>query len=302
MFKKIFLVGLSAVLFFGAADTIAQGKKKKGKKVAAPPATTTAAVAPAAPPAPEAPKFRYLPEDSVDYNGTGYNPLSTFPVHVSQVMYRMKIRRLVDLKEKCNVPFFNNNFEVTKYIMEGIKSGALPVFDKDTITKVLPLDMAMKVLTYSNELDTTIKETVRPEKITEFVLFEDLIFDRQRSISTYDIQYVYIYVPIGVKGSGQTFNDPIGVIRYKDLEKWFDRLPAKARWKNPFNNREDKTFTDAFRLRLFCGRIVRLLRDNSTGEDISALPEYNSSIKKQLIASLQFEYDIISEENELYEY
>ncbi len=301
MFKKIFLVSLSALLLIGGVDAFAQKKGKKGKAKAAAP-TTTAAPIVAAPPAPEVPKFRYLPEDSVDYNGTGYNPLSVFPVHVSQVMYRMKIRRLVDLKEKCNVPFFNNNFEVTKYMMEGIKAGALPVFHKDTITKLLPVDMVLKVLTYSNELDTSIKENVTPDKITEFVLFEDLIFDRQRSISTYDIQYIYLYVPIGVKGSGQTFNDPIGVIRYKDLEKWFDKLPAKARWKNPFNNREDKTFTDAFRLRLFCGRIIRLLRDNSTGEDISALPEYNGSIKKQLITSLQFEYDIVSEENELYEY
>lgn len=298
VFRISFLLLVTGL--FLSSDALAQKKKKKGGKapVAAAAAPTPAPTAPTPPPAP---KYIYLPEDSVDYNGTGYNPLSVNKIHYSQVMYRMRIRRVIDLKEKCNTPFYNADYEITKYLLEAVKSGKLTAFDKDSVNKILPVSEVTAKLTYANELDTNIKESIMAKNLTEFQIWEDLLFDRQRSISTYDIQYIYLYIPAGVK-PGQTFDDAIGLLRYRDVEKLFSSLPPKARWKNPFNNREDRTFTDAFRLRLFCGRIVQMAKDNARSEPISQLAEYSGNIKKQLIASQQFEYDIVSDENELYEY
>jgi hypothetical protein len=36
---------------------------------------------------------------------SGYDPLSVRKVHVSDVMYKMQVWRVMDLREKCNQPF-----------------------------------------------------------------------------------------------------------------------------------------------------------------------------------------------------
>ncbi|AWV99042.1 type IX secretion system ring protein PorN/GldN [Arcticibacterium luteifluviistationis] len=70
----------------------------------------------------------------------GMNPLSLRPIHESNVAYKVGLWRRVDLREKQNQPLFANNNEITKYLVEGVKSGILDAYSDDNLEERLTLD------------------------------------------------------------------------------------------------------------------------------------------------------------------
>ena len=43
----------------------------------------------------------------------------------------------MDLKEKINQPFFSRNNEITKFLIDGVKSGVLTAYTNDSVSTVL---------------------------------------------------------------------------------------------------------------------------------------------------------------------
>lgn len=70
----------------------------------------------------------------------GMNPLSLRPIHESNVAYKVGLWRRVDLREKQNQPLFANNNEITKYLIEGVKTGILDAYSDDKLEERLTLD------------------------------------------------------------------------------------------------------------------------------------------------------------------
>ncbi len=70
----------------------------------------------------------------------GLNPLSLRPVHESNVAYKVTLWRRLDLHEKQNQPLFSNNSEITKFLIEGVKSGVLDAYSDETLEERLSLD------------------------------------------------------------------------------------------------------------------------------------------------------------------
>ena len=70
----------------------------------------------------------------------GLNPLSLRPVHESNVAYKVGLWRRVDLREKQNQPLFANNNEITKHLIEGVKSGILDAYAEENLEDRLTLD------------------------------------------------------------------------------------------------------------------------------------------------------------------
>jgi hypothetical protein len=70
----------------------------------------------------------------------GLNPLSLRPVHESNVAYKVGLWRRIDLREKQNQPLFSNNNEITKHLIEGVKSGILDSYEDEDLAKRLTLD------------------------------------------------------------------------------------------------------------------------------------------------------------------
>ncbi|WP_341227170.1 gliding motility protein GldN [uncultured Arcticibacterium sp.] len=70
----------------------------------------------------------------------GMNPLSLRPIHESNVAYKVGLWRRVDLREKQNQPLFANNNEITKYLIEGVKSGILDAYSDDQLEERLTLN------------------------------------------------------------------------------------------------------------------------------------------------------------------
>lgn len=67
-----------------------------------------------------------------------YNPNSIDPIPKYEHHYKVRIWRTVDLKEKQNKGFFSNNGEITKLIIDAVRSGEITdVYKYDSLTSKL---------------------------------------------------------------------------------------------------------------------------------------------------------------------
>ena len=286
-------------------------KKGKGKKAAEAPAPTaetpTAPVVASAPPiSMEERKQDSLRKIDSAVVASGYDPLSVRKVHTSDVMYKMQVWRVLDLREKCNQPFFAKENEITKAIIEEVYAGRLNAYAKDSLTKLLSLtEFKDKIIDPSSaQVDAEgnpIPGTGVPfmgKNLYILKFRENLLFDKQRSRFYYDIQTVTLFIPAEfntIKGT----ETEVASFKYKDLVDVFRNMP-NARWYNGQNRAEDKKIADAMDLRLFCSRIIKI--SNPKDAMIEDLPEYNTNDRSILMASQRYEYDLVAKENEVWDY
>jgi len=65
---------------------------------------------------------------------TGYNPNSVYPIHEDDMMFKKRVWRRMDLKEKQNKPFFASKNEISKIIIDAAKAGIIPIYKNDSCT------------------------------------------------------------------------------------------------------------------------------------------------------------------------
>lgn len=294
---KVFFV-LSLSLFMVMNNEAFAQKKKKTSKAPSKKTTTTSSATPSVAPPP--PDFTEVPAPNLD--SAGYNTLSVRPIHKSDIMYRMNIWRKLDLSEKCNTPWFSENSQLSKFIVEAVNRGELIPYADDSLVKQMSIPaFSEKVLDRSamaDAIDKTVKIPLKTKNLFLFEMREDLIFDKQRSRSYYDIQALTLILPAKFSGDkGAELS--IATFKYKDLVKLLDKDP-KAKWYNISNKAEDKRMSDAFDLRLFCSRIVKMA--NPSNKYIDEDVAYNNNIKSILITSQRLEHEIVAKENDLWDY
>jgi len=133
-----------------------------------------------------------------------------------------------------------------------------------------------------------------PQELKTLELKEDILFDKQRSRLYYDIQSIKIIIP------GEKFetglDKEVASFKYKDLVKLFRNDP-KAIWFNAQNNKEHKNLADAFDLRLFHARIIKI-----SNPDDAYLADIYEGGRKGLIASEQLEQQLMEFEHNLWEF
>ena len=237
---------------------------------------------------------------------SGYDPLSVRKVHVSDVMYKMQVWRVMDLREKCNQPFLASGNEITKAICDAVFSGKLNAYAKDSLTVLLSMDQFKEKLTdpSSAQVDADGNPIAgtgtpfMPRQLYTLKFRENLLFDKQRSRFYYDIQTITLFIPAEfntIKGT----ETEVASFRYTDVARVFKSMP-NARWYNSQNRAEDKKISDAMDLRLFCSRILKI--SNPKDQMIEDMPEYRDSPRSILVASQKFEYELVAKENEVWDY
>lgn len=76
-----------------------------------------------------------------------YNPNSLNPIPVYEQHYKVRVWRNIDLKEKQNKGFFAKNGELSKLIVDAVKSGELAdVYDSDSLTTKLSKEIFLQRL------------------------------------------------------------------------------------------------------------------------------------------------------------
>jgi gliding motility associated protien GldN len=260
-------------------------------------------------------------------NSRGYNPNSVRPIHESDIMFKRTVWRRMDLNEKQNRPFFATNAEITAFIIKSVKAGLLQPYTNDSLTTKMPLEKFQenmlvpteKVGLSEEEKKAGFKQednsgwdtpaaggkTAAPaaapvadeyfaKDFTTLEIKEDIIFDKQRSRMYYDIQSLTIVLPPEKNPNG--LEKPIATFKYKDLAKLFRNDP-KAIWFNAQNNKEHKNLADAFDLRLFHARIIKI-----SNPDDNYLADIYEGGRKGLIASEQLEQQLMEFEHNLWEF
>jgi gliding motility associated protien GldN len=307
--KIQFKVFLFLCLLGVASNSIAQQRKKKGKKANTETPAPAPAEATAPPPPPANPMSMVLDslrrEDSAVVK-EGYDPLSVRKVHVSDVMYKMQIWRVLDLREKCNQPFFAKDNQITKAIVDEVYAGRLNAYTKDSLTQLMNLSEFKDKIIDPSSAQVDAEGNPVPGSGVPFLASnlyvlkfrENLLFDKQRSRFYYDIQTVTLFIPAEyntIKGT----ETEVASFKYKDLVQVFKNMP-NAKWYNSQNRAEDKKISDAMDLRLFCSRIIKI--SNPKDQMIQDMQEYNTSDKTVLIASQKYEYELVAKENEVWDY
>lgn len=135
-----------------------------------------------------------------------------------------------------------------------------------------------------------------PREINVLQLTEDMIFDKQRSRLYWDIQSITLIIP-GTKFETGLYRE-VATFKFKDLNELFKSMPGEAIWFNPQNSAAHLNLSDAFALRLFNGRIIKVANPNNDMlQDI-----YDRNQKEGLMASQWIEMELLELEHELWEF
>lgn len=135
--------------------------------------------------------------------------------------------------------------------------------------------------------------------VSSMTLMEDIIFDRRRSRLYYDIQAIQLVVPGSKTKTG--FNQSLGWIKYKDVEKVFRAHPKKAVWFNRQNTAQNKNFADALLLRLFWGPLNKI--QNPDNETILDTYLANGRPYREAIWATEWaEIELMEKEHNLWEF
>lgn len=67
-----------------------------------------------------------------------YNPNSINPIPRYEQLYKLRVWRQIDLREKQNKGFFSNNGEITKLIIDAVRSGEIAnIYASDSLTTLM---------------------------------------------------------------------------------------------------------------------------------------------------------------------
>lgn len=82
----------------------------------------------------------------------GKNPDSVRPIDESNIMWKQRLWRRMDLNEKQNQPFFSKGNEITKYLIEWVQSGVLQPYRGDSLRTKISKEDFMKNLVMENSI------------------------------------------------------------------------------------------------------------------------------------------------------
>ncbi|MCK5103316.1 MAG: gliding motility protein GldN [Cyclobacteriaceae bacterium] len=263
-------------------------------------------------------------ESSAQEERLTYNEHSVYPIpHINQ-MYKRTVWRRMDLKEKQNRPFFSTSNEITRIIINAVTDGLIYPYEDDSLNKRMSKEQFFENLKLPTDEEDDFGATdagfgddsggwggdsgwgdeeesapsIQYYDATQLNIMrikEDMIFDQVRSRLYWDIQSFEMIIPATEVATG--IEKTVGVFRYKDLEQLFRSMPDRAIWYNRQNTAHHRNMADAFLLRLFSARVVKVSNPRDDWiQDIS--PDQRSALFK----SQQEEHKLIEYEHNLWEY
>ncbi|MEO6718978.1 MAG: gliding motility protein GldN [Ferruginibacter sp.] len=245
-------------------------------------------------------------------------PLAYEHIRVDDAVYRHKIWREIDTREKVNLPFRysadenNGNQRFISILMKAIQDSAVTVFDNidDRFTTPLTIaEVAKKISggteivdiydSLGNKIGT--KEVVREVNLDSFYKFrikEEVIFDKESSRLFWRILGIAplknVITSTGVN-LGQT---ELFWVYYPDMRPIF----AKYEVYNGKNFGARMSWEELFESRMFSGRIIKSTIDNPFDLPIAATPGLKENGVFQLLEGERIKEKIFNYEQDLWSY
>ncbi|MCC9168454.1 gliding motility protein GldN [Pontibacter harenae] len=256
------------------------------------------------------------------------NSASARPIPESDILFKQTVWRKVDLREKQNLPMFAQNQEVTKFLVNAVKSGELTAYRSDSLDVPITKEQFIQRITaggggsgqpetQEERLERELREKERcefyiaqgqtcpppatasafeyaPRQLYLLQLKEDVIFDKKRSRMYHDIQAVSLILPSAVNQemNQRAFEEPLAHFKMSDLARVFRNNPQTAVWYNTQNEAQHKNLADAFDLWLFSSYITKLA--NASNENLGSGTQALLDAQQAVEALIEYEYSLWS--------
>lgn len=236
----------------------------------------------------------------------GYNPLALHPILEDDIMFRRTVTRIINLREKQNKPFAAQNQHIAQEIIWAVDSARVTAYAYTDARMEIPLsDSAWRnAIAERDDADIYLDIQMDPSNISVIEITEEVVFDKRRSRMYINILSLVLVAP-GYNRQAGGMDLYIARFRYKQLaeyfrEKYKESNQTRCLWYNPQNNRRHMCLTDAFELRLFSSRIVKI--SNPDDLFIESYPELQGNVEAQLYKSREIEYELMEFEHNLWEF
>ncbi len=255
------------------------------------------------------------PRDGVcdEINLLDKKPIPYYPVREADVVWKKRIWRIIDLRQKMNLPFYYpetpqkgwKNFMTT--IMDAIREGAITAYDpkddqflvpltyqeiekKFTGTDTVPIydpDNPQRILRYE-----VVIEDFDPTEVQRIKLKEDWFFDKQRSVMDVRI--------LGICPVRNLYDDDGNQFGFEDMF-WIyfpEARPifAQAEVFNRKNGAERRTYDEVFWKRMFGSYVYK--EENVYNREIT---DYASGMDALLEAE-RIKNELFEYEHQLWEF
>ena len=246
-------------------------------------------------------------------------PLAYEHLRVDDAVYRHKIWRDIDTREKINLPFRysadenNGNQRFISILFQAIQDSLVTVFSPiddrfttpmtraEVITKIAgePVQIAV-VDSNGNTTYTTKSRDIVLDSFTKFRIKEEVIFDKEASRLFWRILGI---APLYNVYSAQT-NQLVGIdnemfwVYYPDMRPIF----AKYEIYNGKNFGQRQSWEELFESRMFSGRIIKSTIDNPFNKYLDEIPGLKGNGIFQLLEGERLKEKIFNYELDLWSY
>lgn len=247
-------------------------------------------------------------------------PLAYEHLRVDDAVYRHKIWREIDAREKINLPFRysadenNGNQRFISILMKAIQDGEVTAFSNidDRFTTPLTIGEVSKVLTggtvttaiYDSLGNVTgykeVTNEINLDSFYKFQIKEEVIFDKEASRLFWRILGIApvkkLTTSQGVQIGDQAV--PLFWVYYPDMRPIF----AKYEIYNGKNYGQRQSWEELFESRMFSGRIIKSTLDNPFDLPISSIPGLKENGVFQLLEGERIKEKIFNYELDLWSY
>ena len=228
------------------------------------------------------------------------------PIREADIAWQKKMWRILDVREKMNLPFINPNRPFFNILLEAIENGDLVAFkgNSDNFKDVMTPEDINKIIfrvdttvvfdpeTYEEEIKV-VRSVINYEDIKRFRIKEIWYFDEETSTMKFRILGIAPIKDELDDNGNFKYELPLFWVYYPETRE----LLSKERVFNPYNDTAPMTWADLFEARFFSSYIYKV----SNPLDLRLKDQYGDGVD-MLLESDKVKQELFNFEHDLWTY